>query len=375
MRIGEISMNINTRACNYGSILHSWAFQYYLKTYEKIEAVETLDYVRRDLEKWNRRFPPVEWIKKRKPKRFLRSLLEYPTYSSRRKRVDRFIRANMSISKRRYKASDLMTGELDYDLLVADSDTIWAPRGDGTFDDGYYLNLPAMQGIKKISYAPSMGNANVNESQKEKLRSLLKGIAHISCRETYEKKLLETCTEKKVTKVLDPVLLLEKTDWDKLVDSKPCSENYGDYILVYQPVDESPLLEKCARKYAKEHGKTIVKITILNRKKKGKLAGMTLVNKCAPEQFISLIRNSKAVFTNSFHMICFSLIFEKDFYAFSRKDDKKVKDICEITGLTDRFFIDMDDYVESSVDYNAVKSVLSPQIEESKKWLHDAIFK
>lgn len=373
MRIGEVSMNINTRACNYGSILHSWAFQYYLKTYEKIETVETLDYVRKDLEKWNRRFPPAEWIKKHKPQKFIKSLMEHRAYSSRRKKVDRFIKNNMSISKRHYKASDLKNGKLDYDLLVADSDTIWAPRANGEFDDGYYLNLPAMKGIKRISYAPSMGNAEINDDQRKKLKKLLEGFSYISCRETYEKELLDTCTEKTVSKVLDPVLLLGKSDWDRLIEHLSPDERFRDYILVYQPVDESPALEKCALNYAEKHKKKIIKITISNRRMKNK-SGMTVMNDCSPEQFIQLIRNSEAVFTNSFHMICFSMIFEKDFYAFSRKDDKKVLDICKISGLSDRFYKDLNEYSDSPIDYEAVRGILRSQIEESKKWLHDAIF-
>lgn len=373
MKIGEISMNINTRSCNYGSILHSWAFQYYLKKYEGIEVVETIDYIRKDLEKWNRSFPMIEGIRKGNIKRTVKLLLGYPAYYSRLKKVDRFIKNNMSISGKRYLQADLKSGRLGYDLLVADSDTIWAPRRNGEFDDGYFLNLPAMEDIKRISYAPSMGNARVNDEQKIKLRKLLSHFAHISCRETYERELLSCCTEKEVAKVLDPVMLLKKTDWEELIARNYSGEKYHGYILVYQPVDESPVLEKCAQIFAEKNHLQTITITIKD-KVMGYRGKAKIINNCSPEEFLYLIRHSEAVFTNSFHAICFSMIFEKDFYAFSREDDKKVKDICKISGLEYRFFEKVEDYKESSIDYGVVRDSLMPQIVYSKQWLHNAIF-
>lgn len=67
------------------------------------------------------------------------------------------------------------------------------------------------------------------------------------------------------------------------------------------------------------------------------------------------------------------MIYEKIFYAFSRKFDKKVKDICRISGLENRFIENIEDYEESQIDYAAVKDILEPQIERSKQWLHNAI--
>jgi len=55
------------------------------------------------------------------------------------------------------------------------------------------------------------------------------------------------------------------------------------------------------------------------------------------EDFLSLIANAEVVFSNSFHAVCFSLLFEKEFYAFSRKTGRKIEDICNVVGLDNRF--------------------------------------
>ncbi len=373
MRIGEISMNINTRACNYGSLLHSWAFQHYLMKYEGIEYVETINYIRRDMELWNRNFPAVEGLRKRQFRLFIRKLLEFPTYHSRLKKVDKFIHNNMNITSKVYTQSDFENDVLDYDVLVSDSDTIWAPRRNGKFDNGYFLNFINMENIKRISYAPSMGNAEIDELQKQELSKLLGNYSYISCRESYEKELLESCTNKSVTKVLDPVMLLTKADWEQLIEKNQANEVEKNYVLVYEPVDKSPILMECAKKYAEQHNMRIIivsiddKICFANKKKE-------VINNCSPERLLNLIANAGAVFTNSFHVICFSIIFEKDFYAFSRKDDKKVLDICTTFNLQDRFFQSIESYSESPIDYVQVNAVKEKEVLRSRKWLHDAIF-
>ena len=218
-----------------------------------------------------------------------------------------------------------------------------------------------------------MGNAEINEKQKKEIAKLIEPFSHISCRETYERELLVECTGRDIAKVLDPVLLLPQEDWEELINREYNRAQYQNYVLIYQPVDESEALEKCACQYAGKYGLRILKISIADIVKDGK-KDITVLNKCSPEEFLYLARNAHVIFTNSFHMICFSIIFKREFYAFSRKDDRKVEDICKIIGLGDRFYKTSSDYVEAKIDFNSVMKLLEPQIEESQRWLHNAIY-
>ena len=56
------------------------------------------------------------------------------------------------------------------------------------------------------------------------------------------------------------------------------------------------------------------------------------------EDFLGMVKNCKYLFTNSYHGICFSIIFEKEFWAFSRKaNNDKILTILELFNLRNRF--------------------------------------
>ena len=79
------------------------------------------------------------------------------------------------------------------------------------------------------------------------------------------------------------------------------------------------------------------------------------------------------VFTNSFHAICFSILFEVQFYAFSRSCAGKVKDICDTFGLQDRYFED-DNFVEcGNIDYSELNKKRKNLSIQSQNWLISAL--
>ena len=50
MKVGTLSLNINTDDLNYGAMLHSWAFQQVLKQQECVQSTEIIDYTTKILE-------------------------------------------------------------------------------------------------------------------------------------------------------------------------------------------------------------------------------------------------------------------------------------------------------------------------------------
>ena len=91
------------------------------------------------------------------------------------------------------------------------------------------------------------------------------------------------------------------------------------------------------------------------------------------EEFLSAINYADVVFTNSFHAICFSILFNVQFYAFSRAYAGKVKDICKVFGLENRFFVD-DNFVEQKlIDYEEVNMRYEQLKEHSIHWLENAL--
>lgn len=366
MKLGALSLNINTPDFNYGAMLHSWAFQQYVTRLDCIESAEVIDYIIPKLENKNRRYPFITTALNLRPRKTLRNLMRYPAYRSRLLRFEDFVRRNMVVSDKQYVNATLKDADLDYDVIVCESDVIWSPS-QGKLNPAFFLAFDSMKDMKRIAYSPSLADAELGELEDE-LDELLQHVDYISCRESYGVDLLKKHTDKPVTHVMDPVLLLEPQDFDPI--TAPRLTDYP-YLLLYLPVDNNDLLLQQAKTYAKKHGLLLIEIsTKLSTKSDPEIikvigAGM--------EDFLSAIKYADMVFTNSFHAICFSVLFERQFYAFTRQYQKKVKDICATFGLESRYF-DNDAFIEQpDVDYSVVRQQLRMRREQSRRWLQQAL--
>lgn len=367
MRVGTISFNTNAPDFNYGAILHSWAFQKVLDSFDFVQSSEIIDYTMPSLEGQNLKYPMLDIVRGRLSKRSLRGLVKYPEYLDRYRKFQRFIKENMRISNQKYIQESLNIAVLPYDTVICESDVIWSPGFcGGHMDKSFFLALDSMRNMKRIAYAPSMGDGNLSNEQGEELKHLLNYLDEISCRESYEKNLIQQYTRKEVTQVLDPVMLLDSCQYDPII-SAPLTEK--KYILLYLPVDDNPYLRKNAQEYAKKYGFQTVEIST---KLKTEGTYRTLLS-AGPEEFLSGVKYAEAVFTNSFHAICFSLIFNKQFYAFSRRYSGKIRDICEGFSMRDRYYENDFFQEQPDIDYQGVNQVLIEKRDESRKWLEKAL--
>lgn len=136
-------------------------------------------------------------------------------------------------------------------------------------------------------------------------------LDYISVREQSGVTLVKELSNKKVHLVLDPTLLLNKTDWSKVMKQYPNMPS--KYILIYQLSDSKAIVELalkiskqynlkvyriCKRAYANTHNKGIINIA-----------------DAGPAEFLSLICNATYIVTNSFHGTAFSINFNVPFYS------------------------------------------------------------
>src|SRR5699024_3112412 len=113
-----------------------------------------------------------------------------------------------------------------------------------------------------------------------------------------------------VSQVVDPVLLLNKSDWNSIGKQTIID----DYLLIYD-FEDNPLIKKQAIMIAREKGWKIFSI----HAEKLSYADKNFIY-AGPETFISLIRDAKFVLSNSFHAAVFSVLYGKDFAVFNRKE-------------------------------------------------------
>lgn len=254
--------------------------------------------------------------------------------------------------------------KLDIDFWICGSDQIWNTEITRGFNKGFFLDFETNG--KKISYAVSMGIPNLPKEQEEDFKNSINKLDYISVREETLKQYAEKFTDKKVTKTLDPTLLLENKDYDDLI----LENKYGDYVLIYA-LGPDERLTKIAKKIAEEKNAKIVE---LNDKEKENYF-CEQVSNAGPMEFLTLIKNAKAIITNSFHGTIFSIIFEKEFYTITRLNrNSRMENILDIVGMRDRL-LDKIEELENvkEQDYNKALKNLEEEKKKSQEFLKIAL--
>lgn len=186
-----------------------------------------------------------------------------------------------------------------FDCYVCGSDQIWNPACQD-FSSAYYLDF--VKGKKKIAYAPSLGKGDFDAEDENLIKGLLQNIDKISVREKKGKDILGKLTDKEVELVCDPVILLGKESWEKVI---PENQIKKPYMFVY-------FLENNHgdRGYIDLIAKTLgLKVVILNENIKDLFKRYIKKYDALPLEFVSLIKNASFVYTNSFHATAFSAMF------------------------------------------------------------------
>jgi len=253
---------------------------------------------------------------------------------------------------------------LNYYAFICGSDQIWNSGLTGGLDDAYFLKFDT--NAKKISYAPSKFKSWIKPEEVSYWQKALSDFAAISVRERVLAENVSRALNLDVFSVLDPCLLLEKTDYEDLYYRK---NPYGDYVLAYYN-GEDELLHGCACALAKRHGLKVVEIHFfaIDASDSIQLAD------CGPLEFLQLIRDAAFVLTNSFHGTAFSIIYEKIFWSIYDADMRK-DDLLDKLGLSSRHIRNSHEFDGSSeaIDYIMVNKIIKEERLKSIKFLETAL--
>ena len=213
---------------------------------------------------------------------------------------------NKTINIRIIKKSYREINRNDYDILMVNSDQVWRHGKKFCFDIGF-LNFSLNWNITKFIYGASLGSETWKYKRNENivLKELLKEFKGVSVREKGTITLVKNHLNITPTLVLDPTLLIDKKYYlDLIKDYKNEFYSNDSYIFIYE-LGKMRSMELFIKKSVE--------------KLKYKLYRCTIYNKDYLKRFIYGIYNCKAVITNSFHGILFSIIFKKPFVAFNPK--------------------------------------------------------
>ncbi len=320
---------------NYGSVLQAYALTKQLQSMGN--QVETIN-LRPQAQKQAYQI----FLKSDKGVRRLFKILIYNKLKKRFNNYEHFINNVLPVTKKEFSSTrDLEAENFDYDTYVCGGDQIWNPACQD-FETAYYLQfLNNENSAKRISYSPSLGKTEFDDDTQNKIKEWLKAFDSISVREQRGAELLQKLTNKKVTTVCDPVLLLDKKYWDELA-VKPKYKK--PYILVYF-LNNNHGSRDLTEYLRKTLGYDVV---IFNEYIRDFIKPYHKVYSASPEEFIGLFKNASFVYTNSFHGTAFATIFEKPFLTAIAKDqenalnnnDSRKIDYLKNIGLEKRLYTD-----------------------------------
>lgn len=340
---------------NFGAFLQSFALQKYL---EKL-SVETEIFDYRPsfvffhpiyLNERLKRLLPLVW-----------HLFAIARYFQKNQSLCPFLEMNRLKKTKRYYNNSLYK-EKKVDCFVVGSDQVWNSgfiKGQESF---YFLDfLP--KGIKKISYAASLGVSRWPSDFENRVVPMLKEFDAISVRENSSVDYLKSLGLENVCNVCDPTLLHDARFYIKEFD---CSLKKKD-PFVFSFLIREPLPEDFN---AFLKGKLVVSISPKNKKSMSSVA-----------YWLSCINGADFIVTDSFHCVVFSLIFHKPFVVIPSQKvlkgmNERFATLLERVGLQDRIYdgsLVYDEIVQREINWSRVDEALAEWRKDSEVWLKEQL--
>ena len=197
-----------------------------------------------------------------------------------------------------------------YDYIIVGSDQVWNYNFPG-FSSKLFLDFSPYE--KNISYAASIGISEIADNYKDMFVKGINNIKSISVREDRAKEIVEELVpEKNAEVVVDPTMLLNSEEWDKLsrVPKKIPSKKF---IFTYFLGDLSETRKNEIETFAKENDYEIVNILDKNNP----------YYDCGPNEFLYFEKNAELVCADSFHASVFAIIYNRPLIIFDREDKEE----------------------------------------------------
>lgn len=341
MKIGILTQHF---LLNYGGIIQNYALQQVLMKlgHEPLTFEHDTCYSRT---RWF-----LRTVKHILRMRSFRNLPVYPIYKGRigNKNFIKFVLKNIkSVPVTDFTPS--LTAQYGIDAYVVGSDQVWRPAFNLIPRLGnMFLNF-ADDKVKKFSYAASFGckEWEYTKEQERACSKLARRFDAISVREASAVDLCKNHFGIDASLVLDPTLLLNKEDYEKICNNIPKKEKH---IFVYSLVVGESVMT-VASKVSEAKGLPIVV----------KEAGGKVKKEDTIEDWFAEFRDAEYVVTDSFHGMVFSIIFNKPFSIVmnpSGGNDRYLSLLSQL-GLMERIVSDELQPAFSAIDWSDVNHRLT----------------
>ena len=195
------------------------------------------------------------------------------------------------------KEAELMANPPEADAYICGSDQIWGGAAP------YYLSF-APKMAKKIAYAPSLGGqTSFTSENEEKMKRLIARLDFVGMREQSGVEVCRRLGFNDAVKVVDPTLLLQTEDYDR-IKAPAKKQNYAFVYLLGNPTLCSA--EK-VMEFVRQQGLESVYVPSQNNVDDYEKVFATM------GEWLGYLANASLVITNSFHCTVFSLLYHRPF--------------------------------------------------------------
>lgn len=365
-RIGILTFHASH---NYGSMLQAYALQTYLER----KGFDVTIINQRHLAQRLLYIKPGQLLKRKYLKEYIAHPRLFIQNVGKWYRFEQFMRDHFHLSR---EFVDLVSIEmsinekLGLDAIITGGDQIWN-MSCWDFSLSYYLPFET-PGVRRIAYAPSLGDEQWWKPLHyvDLIKALVGKYDYPSVRERSSSVLLTDLLGHPVPFVPDPVFLLNRQDYDVLAGDKPLIK--GKYIFYYSPRPDI-ILAGLVNKMAKQCGYKVVS----SNKGTGK-EEKDFIPFCnaGPAEFLNLMKYASFVCGRSMHLVAFSLIMHKSFYALSTSDGARIGNLLDEVGLRARSIkvdSDLSSIDMEPIDWIKVEMRLNTLREKGYRFLEEVL--
>lgn len=326
MRIGIITFHWAT---NYGAVLQCYALQETLKSMGHNVFVINYKPSKYDNNPWT-------FFRMKK----FRNIKKFTHDFQKECEIEKFRLKYLNRTNRFYSLKQLQESCNDFDAIISGSDQVLnetflrgAERGGCT---AYYLDFGSDSALR-ICYAVSFGTTKFPADLVAKVTPIVKKMNAVSCRENSGVDIFREMGLNNGVIVPDPTLLLNNTDYEKLLPANNKLDKPFVYLL---------------------HGRYSFMQSKLP-------SNATISASEGIEQWLLNIRNANIVITNSFHCAVFCIHFHVPFFVVLQTLENigmndRFYTLLEKLGLSDRMILETEYSItyDKMIDWNAVDKAL-----------------
>ena len=294
-----------------------------------------------------------------------------------------FIKKHGYVMSNTYKFEDFKKHNENIDTFLIGSDQLWFYDCYKSWGHSLFLDF-VDEDKKKISYSTSFGHKDpkIPDSEIPILKKFLNRFDAVSSRENDGVEILNNKFNIDSVQVLDPVFICDYKNWESIAFDAE-RKTTGDFIFAYI-LDPNEEKNSALGYLSKKLNMPVVSITdkqYKNNEKVEILRNYGVLEKATIEELIYHLMNAKYVLTDSYHGLCFSLIFKKNFATIinPKRGTSRFETLATLFDIGDRLitnpnFVKKNENLLKRPEYNVIEPKILKEIERSKAWLKNQLF-